>query len=116
MATPVRAAGFAAGFVTVMVIVAVPPAGVKGGAMVLVPVGAVKTSSVALAAAPVTPFAVVMAPVVLGYAPAGVAVTFTLTVQVAFAGTVPPESATLAAAAFAVSVPVQPAPVSAAPG
>jgi hypothetical protein len=61
----VIAAGFAAGFVTVMVSVAVPPTGIAVGAKLFVTVGAENAFSVPLAEAPVTPLAVEIAPVLL---------------------------------------------------
>jgi hypothetical protein len=110
IATPVRLAGFAAGFVTVIVIVELPPVGMNVGANAFVTVGAVKTRSVPLAAEPVPAFVVVMAPVELVYAPAVFDVTFTVIVHELLAGIVPEESATLVPPAPADTVPEHPAP------
>jgi len=110
IATPVRLAGFAAGFVTAIVRVELPPVGMNVGAKVFVTVGAVKTRNVPLAAAPVPAFAVVIAPVESAYAPGVFDVTFTVMVQDEFAGIAPDESARLAPPALADTVPPQPAP------
>src|SRR5438874_9344833 len=88
-----------------MVSVAVPPAGMVPGAKPFVIVGAAKTLSVAEAAAPEPALPVAIAPVELTYEPAAVAVTFTVTVQLADAGIVAPESAALAPPLAAVTVP-----------
>jgi hypothetical protein len=63
MAAAVRFAGFAAGFVTVIVSVALPPVGMNVGAKAFVTVGAANTRKVPLAALAVPPLVVVMAPV-----------------------------------------------------
>jgi len=78
IAAPVSEAGFAAGFVTVMVSVAVPPTGIAVGAKVFVTAGAANAFNVPLAEPPVTPFAVAMAPVLFTYAPGVVTVTLTV--------------------------------------
>jgi hypothetical protein len=105
IATLVRLAGFVPGFATTIVSVADPPEGTVPGAKPFVTVGAAKTLSVAEAAAPEPALPVEIAPVELTYAPAAVAVTFTVTVQLPEAGIVAPASATLAAPFAAVTVP-----------
>jgi hypothetical protein len=113
IATPVRLAGLAAGFETTIVIVAVPAAGIDVGANAFVTVGAPKTLSVAEDELPVPALPVVIGPVLLRYAPGAVAVTFTVIVQDESAGIVALASAALATPAAAVTVPVQPAPLTA---
>jgi hypothetical protein len=116
MATPVRLAGLAPGFATATVIVELPPVGMNVGAKLFVTVGAAKTRSVPLAAAPVPAFVVVMAPVELVYAPALFEVTFTVIVHEPPIGMVAAESTKLAPPALAVTVPEHPAPEIAADG
>src|SRR4051812_7429271 len=113
-ATPVRLPGLAAGLVTVIVSVDVPPAAMDVGENDLVTVGAVYTSSVAVAAEPLGPAEVCSAPMgmVLTFAPAVVPVTLTMTVQPVAGIDVPLATVKLPAPAVAVTpaqVPVLPA-------
>jgi hypothetical protein len=113
IATPVRFAGFADGFETTIVMAALPAAGIEVGAKDFVTVGAAKTLSVADDDTPVPALPVEIGPVLLRYAPAAAAVTFTVIVHEDRAGTVAPVSDALAAPALAVTVPVHPAPLTA---
>jgi hypothetical protein len=63
IAAPVRFAGLPAGFVTAIVMVELPPAGMNVGAKPLVTVGGENTRSVPLAEAPVPPLVEVIGPV-----------------------------------------------------
>jgi hypothetical protein len=101
----------AAGFDTVIVIVAEPPAGMEVGANDFTTVGAANTERVALDAAPVPALPLVIGPVVLVYAPGAAAVTFTVTVHEESAGIVAAASEALVAPAPAVTVPEHPAPL-----
>jgi hypothetical protein len=70
-------------------------------------VGAAAAFRFAVAVLPVPPLVELTAPVVLVKLPAAVAVTFTLSVQLAVAATVPPLNVTLPEPATAVAVPPQ---------
>lgn len=105
-ATPVRAAGFAAGFVMVKVKEVVPPIGIAEAPKPLLIVGGAATLRVAvLLARPVPPLVELTLPVVFGNTPAVAAVTFTLSVQLPAAATVPPVKEMLPEPAAAVGVP-----------
>lgn len=107
-ATPVRAVVLPAGLAIVKVSVVVPLSGTVGAPKALLIVGSANAVRVAvLLAVPVPPLVEVTAPVVLGKLPGAVAVTFTLTAQLALTATAPPVSETLPEPAVAVGVPAQ---------
>ena len=83
------------------------------GANALVAVGAARTTSVPIAGPNDGASLAVMVPVEFTYVPASALCTLTVTVQLAFAGIVPPESATEFPLAAALTVPPH---VVAAPG
>ena len=104
-AAEVAAAAF--GFVSVIVSVDVPPGGIDAGAKLLATVGSALTVRVALAAAVFVPRVEVtaLAGIVFAYEPEEALVTVTETVQLPFAGIVPPERSTDPPPAVAVTVP-----------
>src|SRR5215472_9833565 len=106
-ATPVRPAGFAAGFVIVNVNEVVPFSGIVEAPNAMLIVGAAAALRFAVAVVPVPPFVELTGPVVLMKFPAAVAVTFTTTVQLAPTAAVAPLSETLPEPAAAVAVPPQ---------
>jgi hypothetical protein len=109
---------FEAGFGLVMVKVSVvlPPLAIVAAPNALLIVGGAYTLMDAVAAVPLGAFALVTAPVLLVLVPAFAPSTCTVYVQVVDAGTVPPVKARLGPLLAAVSVPVHPAPLIAAPG
>ena len=90
---------------SVIVSVEAPLTPIALGPKALATVGCVNTVSVAVAAAAEPALPVETAPVELRYAPAFALVTFTVTVHEPLAGTVAPESATLAPLLAAVTEP-----------
>ena len=112
----VTAPGLAAGLVTVKVSVVLPPLAIVAAPKLLVTVGGVYTAIAAVAAVPFGALALVTLPVLLVPLPALAPNTCTVYVQVVEAGTVPPVSAKLGPLFAAVSVPVHPTPLIAAPG
>src|SRR5882724_9087626 len=104
-ATPVRGMVLAAGFVIVKLKLVEPFSGIVAAPNALVMVGGVATARFAVAVLPVPPLVELTLPVVLTKFPDAVPVTFTVTVQVLLAATVPPVSETLPEPATAVAVP-----------
>ena len=95
------------GLVSVIVSNDVPFTAMLDGENDFVTVSGGVTTSVALAAVALVPAEVLSAPTAMVLTDVKVAVTFTVTVQLPFAGMVPPESATFGPFAAAVAAPPQ---------
>src|SRR5579862_1624835 len=93
------------GLASVIVSVEVPPAWIDEGVKDLVALMPLTTVRTPLTEVPLPAFVVAMAPVLLVYTPGEFAVTFTVTVQVAPAAIVAPESATLVPLFAALTTP-----------
>jgi len=105
--TPVRATVLAPGFVMVKVNEVEPFSGIVDVPKALLIVGAAAALRFAEAVLPVPPLVELIVPVVLTKLPATVAVTFTLSVQLALVATETPVNETIPEPATAVGVPTQ---------